>query len=449
MPTSDTLFALTIAFVIGAALGVWLGGLSYRRRLAAATIRLSAAEATARGEAERRRELEADLARQVETLRELDRRLAIAEERGKVFEDARQELESRFQALAGQALQANAEQFLTLADQRLATSRSEAAADLDKRRQAIQALLQPLAESLGRLDARTGEIERARVEAYSRLDQQLKGLVDATLSLQDRTSSLTTALKGTRVSGRWGEITLRNIVELAGMTKHCDFEEQPTIEGGRRPDMVVNLPGDRGIAVDSKVSLTDYLEAVGQTDRGRRDAALDRHVKALRAHVRTLADRNYAGALGRNVDLVVLFLPGDPFLAAAFERDPDLQIEALREKVLIATPTTLIALLRTVAIYWQQSSIVENSEAIALAARELYDRAAKFGQDLARVGRGLGTALDAFNAAVGSWDRRLVPMARRLDELKVTEQNRRQVEQIESIDEQPRQPSQTTRTADD
>jgi DNA recombination protein RmuC len=432
-----TVVAGAIGLVVGLLAGFGLFSLQNRRL----SERLSAAETRADVESSRRLETEAELGQAQGSVRALDRQLAVAEERGKVFEDARRELENRFQALAQQALRGNAEQFLTLANEKFESSRSRARADLEERRKAIEALLKPLAEGLEKLDQRAGEIERSRVDAYSRLNEQIRHLVETTQTLQNRTTSLTTALKGSQVGGVWGEIALRNIAELAGMTKHCDFEEQKTLADGKRPDMTINLPGDRRIAVDAKAPLAAYLEAVDATDPKRRAQALDRHVKSLRGHVRALADRGYARSLDSEVDLVVLFLPGDPILSAAFERDPALQTDALREKILIATPTTLVALLRTVAIYWQQSSVVENAEAIALAARELYDRAAKFGEDLGRLGRGLETALNAYNTAVGSFDRRLLPMGRRLEEMKVTEQTRRELTAPEPIDETPRRPS--------
>jgi DNA recombination protein RmuC len=435
MMQTDLLLPLIAAFVVGAVLGAWVVSLQGRR----AAERLSAAEAISRGEISRRQKLETELDESQETTRQLDRLLAVEKERGKVFQDSRRELEDRFQLLANEALRGNAEQFLALAKEKLATDRTEASAELSARKQAIEALLQPLAESLKRLDAKASEIERSRVDAYSRLDEQIRHLVQTTEALQSRTTSLTTALKGSRIGGVWGEIALRNIAELAGMTNHCDFEEQFTLADGKRPDMTVNLPGDRRIAVDAKAPLTAYLEAVEAADPKRRAEALDRHVKALRGHVRALADRNYAETLGREVDLVVLFLPGDPILSAAFERDPELQTEALRQKILLATPTTLVALLRTVAIYWQQSTVVENAEAIAAAARDLYDRASKFSEDLQRVGKGLKTALDAFNTAVGSYERRLMPIGRRLEEMDVAEQSRRQMQSLEPIDETPRQ----------
>jgi DNA recombination protein RmuC len=233
-------------------------------------------------------------------------------------------------------------------------------------------------------------------------------------------------------------MALRRVAELAGMTEHCDFEEQRAIGDGKRPDMTVHLPGNRVIAVDAKAPLSAYLEAAEATDEKTRDGALDRHVKALKSHIKNLALRSYDEALDSDLDLVVMFLPGDPFLAAAFAKDPDLQVEALRSKVLIATPTTLLALLRTVAIYWQQRSMAENAEAIADTARELYERAAKFGEDLAKIGAGLGTALRAYNTAVGSFDRRLIPMSRKLEEMKVSEQSKRELKAPDPILDDPR-----------
>jgi DNA recombination protein RmuC len=205
--------------------------------------------------------------------------------------------------------------------------------------------------------------------------------------------------------------------------------------------MIVRLPGERRIAVDAKVPLSGYLEAHEASTEEAREAALDRHVAALRLHVRTLAGRDYAEGLGGGTDFVVLFLPGDPFLAAAFSRDPELQVDALRSRVLVATPTTLVALLRTVAIYWQQQSMAENAALIADTARELYERAALFGEHLGRVGKGLRDAVDNYNSAVASFDSRFVPMGRKLEELKITKQARRVLESPGVVEQAPRSPS--------
>jgi DNA recombination protein RmuC len=231
------------------------------------------------------------------------------------------------------------------------------------------------------------------------------------------------------------------------MTEHCDFEEQETTSEGTRPDMTVRLPGGAFIAVDAKAPLGAYLEAMEATEEAARDAALDRHVSAIRSHVRQLAGRDYASALEGGergaLDLVVMFLPGDPYLSVAFAREPELQTEALRARVLIATPTTLVALLRTVAIYWQQRAMAENAQAIADTARELYERGAKFAEDLGKLGRALSTALVAYNTAVGSFEGRFVPMARRLEAMKVTEHTKRRVESPPKVDDAPRDVQET------
>ncbi len=445
------LVQLFLAFALGAGLA-WLVASAHqqRRRLDDAE-RLSAAEAKAKLEREMRETLEQELEEAHGSVRELDHQLGIAQERfegsaraleqqREFVDSARKQLEDSFGALAAAALKGNTEQFLALAEQSMSAARERASADLDQRRQAIEALLAPFRERLDSLDSKTVEIEKARIDAYSRIDQQVQLLAQATAALEEKATSLDTALRGSDVRGRWGEIALRNIAELAGMSAHCDFEEQVVLPDGSRPDMVVRLPGKRKIVVDAKAPLTAFLEATEASTAAQREDALARHVRDLRAHVRTLAGRDYAAAAGASIDLVVMFLPGDSFLGAAFAKEPDFQVQALRSKVLIATPTTLVALLRTVAIYWQQNALAENAQSIATAARDLYERAAKFGADFSALGRGLRNALDAYNRAVGSFNHRLMPMGRRLEELKVAEQSRRELEAPEIIEERPREP---------
>jgi len=351
---------------------------------------------------------------------------------------SRKELEDSFRALAAAALKGNTDDFLRLAEEKWKAAREQGTHDLEERRRAIATLLTPLQETLGKLESRTGEIEKAREGAYHEVRTQLEGLLRATSTLQDKTTSLTSALRGSQAQGRWGEVVLENVVELAGMSQHVDFQTQENVADGKRPDLVVRLPGGRFIAVDSKVSINAYVEAMQATTDDVREEALDRHLAAIRTHVRTLAARDYAQSVPGDVDLVVLFLPGDQFLSAAFSRDPDLQLEALRSRVLVATPTTLVALLRTVAIYWQQKTMAENAVRIAEVARQLYDRAALFGERLAEVGKGLGAAVDAFNSAAGSFERRLVPLGKRLEELAATEHARRPLEAPPRIEETPK-----------
>ena len=444
----NSLLTILVSGAVGFVLA-WL--LNQRKRLDSAE-RIATAEADATNESSQRKALEEDLETANEQLRELDRRLAVAGERvtrsdqlieeQKLFvQSAQKELEATFQSLASKALKGTSEQFLTLAEQKFATSRVQAVADLEERKTAIATLLGPFRETLKNLDSKTSEIEKERTRAYSRIDEQIRALAEATSGLQDRTVSLTTALKGgTQVRGRWGEIALKNIAELAGMTEHCDFEEQRSIGDGKRPDMTVKLPGGRHIVIDAKAPLSGFLEASEASTEADRGIALQRHVKALKSHIKELSSRNYESILESSVDLVVLFLPGDAFLSAAAGIDPDLQVEALRSKVLIATPTTLVALLRTVAIYWQQRSLAENAEEIAKTASLLYERASKFEEELSKVGKGLGTAVDAYNRAVGSFERRLIPMGNRLEQMKVTEQSKRGLRTPEPVESLPRPP---------
>ncbi len=429
------LVVFAVAFTLGAALA-WLLARSGR---AADDGRGAAAEATALAEIARRREAEAATEALRRELNELSRELAVAEERSararqtaeeqaRFLNGARAELTASFESLAARALEGSSNRLLELAEQRLGRAREAATSDLDARKAAIEGLLGPLRKSLEELGSTTGEIERARIDAYARIDRQVRLLAEAAAALDERTTSLATALRGPVARGRWGEMALRNAVELAGMSPHCDFVEQKTLEGGGRPDMVVRLPGHRAIPVDAKAPLSAYLEASEATTAQRRDAALDRHARDVRSHVKALARRGYAEAVDGDVDLVVLFLPGDAFLSGALARDPEILEDALRDKVLLATPTSLVALLRTVALSWRERALAENAEAIAATARELWERAARFGEELDKTGRGLDTAVTAYNRAVGSFERRLMPMARRLDELGAADGARRRLE---------------------
>ena len=439
--TMAALLALA-AFAVGIVLGWLVAAVRERGRTTAAESRAAAA-------IERRAELEAEVARLAEARGELERKVAGAEveirktneqleAQRKFVEESRTQLQDAFKALASDALEGSTRQFLKLAEQRWETTREAAAGELEKRKAAIEKLLEPLKITLKSLDDKTGAMEKERRGAYDALKEHLASLHNATTSLQERTTSLDSALRGTQVRGRWGEIALRNIAELAGMSEHCDFAEQATVGDGKRPDMVVKLPEGRLIAIDSKVPLSGYMKAVEAVDDATRAAGLREHVQAVRGHIRTLAARDYAAELEGDVDLVVLFLPGDAFLAAAFGEEPNLQVEALRSRVLVATPTTLVALLRTVAIYHQQRALADNAREIAETARELYDRAAKIGDDLGRAGRGLKTAVDAFNAAVGSYERRFLPMGQKLESLKVTEQSRRELTAPDPVPVTPR-----------
>lgn len=351
------------------------------------------------------------------SLEEAKKKLA---EQKELLAEATQRLTDTFKALSADALKSNNRAFLDLARQALENVVAEARGDLQQRHEAIDGLIKPLKEELARYEAQVRAMENARQEAYGGLKKQLEALNQTQQLLQRETSSLVTALKNPQVRGRWGEITLRRVVEVAGMSPYCDFIEQAAVEleeGRKRPDLVVKLPGERTVVVDAKVPLKAYMEAMESTDETGRRAALQRHAQAIRSHMQSLGTKAYWNQFTPGPDFVVLFLPGESFFSAALEEDRALIEDGLASRVILATPTTLIALLRTVALSWQQHHMAENSRRIAEAGAELYERVCKFAEHLGKIRDGLHKATQSYNSAVGSWESRVVPGARRLKEL--------------------------------
>jgi len=346
-----------------------------------------------------------------------ERSLAAAGERIDALTDAERRLKDSFRAAGAEALAANSQQFLRQAQATLEKVLSDAKGDVARRQQAIEHLVKPMREALERQERVVREIEKERHHAYAGLEQQIKQMTRSNERLDRETGRLVSALSRPNQRGQWGEMALRNAVELAGMTAHCDFKEQVT-EGDKRPDMVVRLPGEGMIAVDSKVPLEAYLDAL-EPDADR-DALLAQHATQVERHFRQLAKREYWKQFERTPRLVVMFLPLESALVAALEKKPHLHAEAMKSNVLIATPTLLVALLRAIAYGWQQESVAENARAIATAGAELYDRLAKFVEKLQGVGSKLGQATRAYNEAVGSLETRLLPSGRRLRELEAS-----------------------------
>ncbi|MFQ6096430.1 MAG: DNA recombination protein RmuC [Armatimonadota bacterium] len=341
-------------------------------------------------------------------------------EQQSLLDDAKAALSDTFKALSTDALQASNRQFLELAKQTLEARLKQAEGDLEKRQQAVESLVSPLREALKNYDEQIRAMEKRRQEAYGSLEEQLRALGEAHQQLQRETTALVHALRTPQVRGRWGEITLRRVVEIAGMSQHCDFDEQATTdteEGRMRPDLVVHLPEGRTIVVDAKAPLSAYMDAMEASNDAERADAMKRHAQGVHQHVRTLGSRAYQDQLSPSPDFVVLFLPGESFFSAALEQDKDLIEAALHNRVLLATPTTLIALLRTVAMTWHQQQVIENAEEIARVSREFFERVAKFSEHLTKVRDGLQRAARAYNEAVGSWERRVLPQGRRLAEL--------------------------------
>jgi DNA recombination protein RmuC len=343
-------------------------------------------------------------------------------------------LSETFQSLADAALRSNQSAFLEAARATLDTARAQMTGDLAQKQTAIEGVVRPLNDSLARLETHVRELERARANAFGSIGEQLQ-------SLARETSTLSTALRSPQARGRWGEVTLRRVAELAGMVKNCDFVEQETREGDGiriRPDMIVRLPGDRSLVVDAKVPLTAYLEASGAADEPSRRAFLQRHSQQLAEHVRQLSSKQYWSQFQPAPELVVLFLPGDHFFSAALEGNPDLIEDALARKVVIATPVTLISILRGIAYGWGQEQLAENAEAIRAVASELYDRVQLVHEHYADTGRLLEKTVESYNRSVGSWDSRLVPALRKMRELGVSSGD--EPEAPEQIDLLPRRP---------
>ncbi|HLK22517.1 MAG TPA: DNA recombination protein RmuC [Bryobacteraceae bacterium] len=362
-------------------------------------------------------------------------RIARLEAAQQLADSSAAKLSETFQSLADTALRSNQGAFLEAARSTLDTARAEMTGDLALKQTAIESVVRPLNESLTRLENHVRELERARAHAFGSLGEQLQ-------SLARETSVLSTALRSPQARGRWGEVTLRRVAELAGMVKNCDFLEQETRESDGiriRPDMIVRLPGDRSLVVDAKVPLTAYLDAAGSTDEPSRRAFLQRHSQQLAEHVRQLASKQYWSQFQPAPELVVLFLPGDHFFSAALEANPGLIEDALARKVVIATPITLISILRGIAYGWGQEQLAENAEAIRAVASELYDRVQLVYDHYADTGRMLEKTIASYNRSVGSWDSRLVPALRKMRELGVSGGDEPQApEQIDLLPRRPR-----------
>ena len=336
---------------------------------------------------------------------------AVAEARLASAESAAAKIGETFQALADASLRSSQGAFLEAAKVTLETVRAQISGELAQRHTAVEGVVQPLATTLGRLESQVRELELERQRMFGTLREQLQSLARETVSLAN-------ALRAPQIRGRWGEVTLRRVVELAGMVKHCDFVEQETLADGRlRPDMLVRLPGERTLAVDAKAPLTAYMEAASATDDSRRREALMRHGQQVLAHVNQLSSKQYWSQFQPAPEMVVLFLPGDQFFSAALENNPTLIEDALDRKVLLATPTTLISVLKGISYGWRQQQLAENAELIRQVAAEFYDRLQVLHGYYERTGQHLERAVQAYNESVASWEARLLPSLRKVREL--------------------------------
>ena len=364
-------------------------------------------------------------------------------EKLKAFQHAETRFREAFQALSADALKTNNEAFLTLAETRLRDARTEAAADIDARKNAIEHLLAPMAKTLDQVDRDIKDSERRRVESGAHLLERIVSLDTAGQGLRDETRRLIDALKRPGVRGRWGELQLKRVVELAGMVEYCDFDEQQTLtvdERRIRPDVVVRLPGGKFVVIDAKAPLDAYLKALEAPDEAARQVLLADHARQVRVHLGQLAAKGYAEQVQPSPDFVVMFLPGEMFFSAALEQDPSL-IEygatGNAKRVIPASPTTLIALLRAVAYGWQQEAVARDAQQIAADGRKLYEACGKLAEHFDRLGSRLRSSIDAYNEAIGSLEGNVLVKARKFKELE-SANGHEEIKAIEPIDRVPR-----------
>jgi DNA recombination protein RmuC len=362
------------------------------------------------------------------------------EDQKRLLEEARVKLSDAFQALSAQALKSNNQAFIELARSTFETIQTQAKGDLDTREQAIKGLVSPLIETLKRYEEQIQQMEKTRQSAYGSLEEQLRNLAMVNQQLQKETGTLANTLKGgPAVRGRWGEMTLRRVAELAGMSKHCDFTEQENFEsstGRQRPDMIVHLPNGREIAVDAKAPLQAFLDAAAATTEDERAARLARHAQLVRDRMKELSAKAYWDQFDPAPEIVVLFLPGESFFSAALEQDRTLLEDGWQKHVVVATPTTLVALLRAVAFGWRQEQIEQNAREISTLGKDLYDRVRNFLGHFEGVGSSLKKATDNYNRAVGSLESRVLPSVRKFKELGAATGDA--ITEIEPVDETTR-----------
>jgi DNA recombination protein RmuC len=341
-------------------------------------------------------------------------------EKIETIEESRKQLENSFAVLSQQALKLNNENFLTLANEKLSQFQIQAESNLDKKEKSIETLLQPIQSALKNTEAQIQSIEKDRKESFGSLSQHLKIMNESQADLRLETQNLVQALRRPEVRGQWGELTLKRIAELAGMVDHCDFYEQPQSEdkdSRMRPDMIVRMPDQRELIIDAKTPLDAYLNATQAADTEIQNQSLIRHARNVRERMRELASKSYWSQFKNSPDFVVLFIPGEQFLSAALEKDPKLLEDALKNKVILATPTSIIALLRAVAFGWRQIAVAENAEKIRELGEDLYHRLATFAEHLQKLGKHLDASVDQFNKATGSLDRQVLNSARKFTEL--------------------------------
>ncbi len=364
---------------------------------------------------------------------------ALQAERELAFEAATSRLATAFSDLSNKSLKSNSENFLRLAEQNLGTQHERAKRELGDREKAVENLVKPIKDALQQSQAQIAALEKSRSEAYGGIKSQLEAMQNSQQSLTRETQNLVKALRRPEVRGRWGEMTLRRLVELAGMVEHCDFQEQVHMSKDDkiiRPDMIVRMPDNRELVVDVKTPLDAYLEAIEATDDAQRKLGLERHARNVRDHIRKLAAKTYWEQFSKSPEFVILFIPGDQFLSAALGEDPDLIEYALSEQIILATPTSFVALLKAVAYGWRQLALADNAEEIRRLAVDLYGRLTTFVGHMNKVGKQLASSVENYNRAVGSLEHKVLPGARKFVELGI--RPKKEIEQVEPLESLPR-----------
>jgi DNA recombination protein RmuC len=417
MELSWSALALALLLALSVAVALLVGWLIGRRRAHSLEVELAAARA------------------------ELASSEEIARERTQTLELALERLRSGFDSLASDALRSNSELFLQIAREMLGQQQQVALRNLTEREKSVEAMLAPMRDALQKTHEQIGRIEQERAESFGALRNSIENVALGQAALQRETRNLVTALRRPEVRGRWGEMTLRRLAELAGMVEHCDFAEQVHVAGEERslrPDMIVNMPDGRQLVVDVKTPLDAYLSAIEAGSDDERALAVRRHAHAVVERVRQLSSKAYWAQFERSPDFVVLFIPGDQFLTAAVAEIPTLLEDAIRQDVIIATPSSFVALLKAVAYGWRQNALADNAVRIRELAEDLYRRLATFSAHLARVGRTLGQSVDAYNSAVGSLERQVLPGARKFTELGL--RPGREIEEVAPVERLAREP---------
>ena len=434
-PMAIAIISLLLGAGFGCALAYFVARdklrVQYETRLSAAlsdAASSQAALASAKAQAQQgqvelgelRARLEAEQKAHTTAVAQLDSERRRLQEQSALLEKADQKLQAAFGHLAGEALKTNIDAFLKLATEKLGAVKNEATGELEQRKQAVDALVRPIRESLDKVEGHIHELEKQRTAAYSTLTEQVKSLAGTQDKLQAETANLVKALRSPTVRGRWGEIQLRRVVEIAGMLNYCDFSEQESVttaDGRLRPDMIVRLPGGKNIVVDSKAPLKAYLEALEAPDDDARRSRLEAHAAQIRTHIDGLGSKSYWEHLQPTPEFVVMFLPGETFFSEALAHDPSLIEEGVHQKVIVASPTTLIALLKAVSYGWQQQTIATSAQQISDLGRELYERLCTMASHFESVGHGLDNAVKAYNKTVASLESRVLSSARKFPEL--------------------------------